>query len=254
MSDIDGIAAGFHAAFAAGAGYEPPSVVAPLDLQQAYAVQRAFNRLRARSDAVAGYKAGMNAAAAQRALGLSGPATGVLFSSGARPPGTTVARSEFRNLVLETELGFRTARPIAAPVDTVAELRSAIATVAPMFELADPRYGRAAIRGTDMIAANLACGGFVEGPAREIGAVDLNAIEVRLGHDGKPVHEARADELLGDHWEALRWLVNAVVAQGQVIEAGQLLMTGALGGAHPAQPGAWVAEFGALGRVEVRIV
>jgi 2-keto-4-pentenoate hydratase len=254
MSDIDRIAREFHAAFLADAGYEPPSATAPLDLEQAYAVQRAFNRLRAQSDAVAGFKAGMNAAAAQRALGLAGPATGVLFESGARAPGSTVPRSEFHNLVLETELGFRTARRIATRVDTDAELRAAIATVAPMLELADPRYGRAAVRGTDMIAANLACGGFVEGPAHATAAVDLNAIEVRLTHNGRPVHESRADELMGDHWAALRWLVNTVIAQGHVIEAGQLLMTGALGGAHPAQPGTWVAEFGTLGGVAVEII
>lgn len=253
MIDIDRIAQGFHSALMAGNGYEPPSADAPLELEQAYAVQRAFNRLRARSDAVAGYKAGMNAAAAQRALGLAGPATGALFSSGARASGATVARSEFRNLVLETELGFRTARRIDAPVDADG-LRAAITSVAPMFELADPRYGRAAIRGTDMIAANLACGGFVEGSAHDIGSVDLNAIEVRLIHEGNAVHEARTDELFGDHWAALAWLVNTIVGQGHAIEAGQLLMTGALGGALPAMPGEWIAEFSTLGRIAIRVV
>jgi 2-keto-4-pentenoate hydratase len=64
---------------------------------------------------------------------------------------------------------------------------------------------------------------------------------------------------MGDQWEALRWLVNTVLAEGYAIEPGQLLMTGALGGAHPASPGRYRAEFGgpaaaALGAVEIDVV
>jgi len=254
MIEIDVIARGFHAALRSGSAYDPPSARAELDLAQAYAVQRAFNALRAASDPIAGYKAAVNAAGPQGALGLTGPITGALFESGARPPGALVQRSAYRNLLIETELGFRLARRIDQPVDTIAELRAAVATVAPMFELADPGFGRVPIRGADLVAANAACGGFIEGAGRAVDTVDLDAERIVLQRDGVTLHEASGADLLGDHWQALRWLVNSLVARGEVIEAGQLLMTGALGAAHPAAPGVYTAAFSTLGTLEVTVV
>jgi 2-keto-4-pentenoate hydratase len=254
MNDIQNMARGFLDALRAGELYQPPSAHAALDLEHAYAVQAAFNDLRAAQDPVCGYKAGVNSDAAQRALGLAGPVTGALFASGAHPTGAEIRRSAFRDLVVETELGFRTARRIDRPVATVADLRATIATVAPMFELADPGFGRTPRTGTDMIATNLACGGFVEGARRPIGEVDINAVDLVLERDGAILHEARAVDLNGDHWQALLWLVNTVVGRGIAIEAGQLLMTGALGPAQPAPPGVYVGRFSGLGTVEARIV
>lgn len=254
MIDIDAIARGFHAAFRAGALYAAPSASLPLDLGQAYAVQDAFNALRAAEEPIAGYKAGVNAQAAQRALALEGPITGALFARGARSPGAVIERGAFRNLVIETEVGFRTSRRIDRPIDTLAELRASIATIAAMFELADPGFGRVPLKGTDMVAANVACGGFVEGPAHAVAGIDLNAVSLVLRRDGVVLHEARAADLLGDHWQALAWLINALVARGLVIDAGQLLMTGALGSAQPATPGVYEAAFTTLGTIAITIV
>jgi 2-keto-4-pentenoate hydratase len=244
----------FLAALHANQPYEPPSAERALDLAEARAVQRAFNELRQSHDPLVGFKAAVNAEGPQRALGLSEPITGALFASGARPPGATIARSAFRNLLIETEFGFRTARRIDAPIEDIAGLRSAIATVAPMLELADPGFGRVPIRGTDLIAANAACGGFVEGRPQPVDRVDIDAETVRLSRAGDTLHEARGSDLMGDHWRALLWLVNTLVIQGYVIDAGQLLMTGALGGAHPAAPGQYVAEFFSLGTLHINVV
>lgn len=252
--DHDRLARDFLAALRAGALYEPPSGLAVLDVPAAYALQDAFNALRTAQEPVAGYKAGVNSEAPQRALGLDGPVTGVLFASGSHRSGERIPRAAFRNLVIETELGFRAARRIDRPLQGIDELRSAIAVVAPMFELADTGFGRVAIRGTDMIATNLACGGFVEGSGRLPGEIDINAVSLVLERDGVVLHEARAADLGGDHWQALRWLVDSVIGRGLVIEPGQLLMTGALGPAQPATPGLYRADFGALGVVEAAIV
>jgi 2-keto-4-pentenoate hydratase len=253
MLDIDAIAGSFHAALHANRPYQPPSAQRPLAMAEALAVQRAFNALRAGTDPVAGYKAALTDEGPQRALGLTGPISGALFASRARQPGAVVDRAAFRGLLIETELGFRAARRIDRPVDGRAELRAAIATVSPMFELADPGFGRVALTGTDLVAANAACGEFVEGVPRPAAEADVNAVTVRLLLDGNTLHEVCAGALVGDQWRALHWLVNAVVAAGEVVEAGQLLMTGALGGAHPALPGRYRAEFGVLGDLEITV-
>ena len=78
-------------------------------------------------------------------------------------------------------------------------------------------------------------------------------MHVALQHDGATLHEAQASDLLGDQWQALLWLVNRVVELGYVIELGQLLLTGALGPAHPAKQGDYVATFTGMGEIRFRV-
>jgi len=254
MSDVDAIAAGFLAAQIANEPYEAPSASAVLNMDDAHAVQRAFNSLRGGIDRPAGYKSAANAEALQRALGLSGPITGVLFSNGERAAGCTIRRDAYRTLLIETEFGFRAARRINAPVKSIAELRAATTTCTPMIELADPGFGRTRMTGIDLIAANAASAGFIGGRAVSVGDIDVNEVGVHLLRDGETLHAARSGDLMGDQWRALMWLVNRVVELGYVIEAGHLLMTGALGAAHPAAPGKYTADFSALGVIGFEVV
>ena len=54
-------------------------------------------------------------------------------------------------------------------------------------------------------------------------------------------------------WQALRWLINQTVAKGYTITPDHILLSGAIGAAHPGKPGHYVAEFGAAGRVEFQL-
>ena len=253
MVDTDAIARGFLAAHDAGEPYVPPSATAALTVDDANSVQRTFVALRSINDKLIGYKAAANAAALQKALNLEGPITGALFASGERPTGCTLQRAEYRNLLIETEIGFRAARRISARVNSLPELRVATTTFAPMIELADPGFARGKMTGTDLIAANSASAGFIRGAPVQVGTFDINAVRVTLQRAGETLHEANSNELLGDQWQALLWLVNRVVELGYVIELGQLLMTGALGPAHPALPGAYVATFSGMGEIAFRV-
>ena len=254
MSDIDAIAAGFLAAQIANEPYEAPSVGTALSMADAYAVQRAFNRLRGGVDRLAGYKSAANAEALQRALELSGPITGALFASGERAAGGMIRRDAYRTLLIETELGFRAARRINAPVKSIAELRAATTTCTPMIELADPGFGRTRMTGTDLIAANAAAAGFIGGRAVSVGDIDVNEVRIQLQRNGETLHAARSGDLMNDQWLALMWLVNRIVELGYVIEAGHLLMTGALGAAHPAAAGKYTADFASLGVIGFEVV
>lgn len=248
MTDVDTIANGFWNALRNNATYVAPSLTRALSGDEAYAVQRAFNALR--TEPPIGFKAAADARPLQTALGLSGPITGALFATGERPAGSAVRCADYRTLLVETELGFRAARRIDAAVKSVAELRAATTTCTPMIELADPGFDRNRMRGTDHIAANSASAGFMRGRASGLNEVDVNGVQVSFERDGELLHEARSTDLMGDQWEALKWLVNRVIEVGYVINAGHLLMTGSLGPAHPAAPGHYVADFSQLGVIE----
>jgi 2-keto-4-pentenoate hydratase len=86
-----------------------------------------------------------------------------------------------------------------------------------------------------------------------LGAFDVNGVHVSLKRDGELLHEARSAELMGDQLNALKWLVNRVIELGYVIDAGHLLMTGALGPAHPAAPGRYLAAYTGMGEIEFYI-
>jgi 2-keto-4-pentenoate hydratase len=257
--DVDELARGLLRTYRDCVPHVPPSEVLgrALTLDEAYAVQRAHVGLRlageANGDRIIGYKAAANAAALRERLQLDVPIVGALLAGGQRTDGSTVALTDFRSLLIETEFGFRTAREIEAPVKSLAELRNAVSSVMPMFELADPGFGRARMTGTDLVAANAASAAYVCGAPLPVTGVDMNACRVRLLKDGALLHDAEGRDLMGDQWQALFWLVNAVLAQGYAIEPGHLLMTGALGAAHPASAGRYAADFGALGALDIRV-
>jgi 2-keto-4-pentenoate hydratase len=253
MTDVSAMARRFLAAQRANEPYEAPSASVALTIDEANAVQRAFNALRA-DEKVVGYKSAANATPLQQMLGLPGPITGVLFGGGECGTGGTVSRADYRTLLVETELGFRAARRINAPVKSIPELRAATTTCTPMIELADPGFGRVRMTGTDLIAANSASAGFIRGKARAVGDIDLEDVRVQLRRDGETLHQARSGDLMGGQWEALKWLVNRVIELGYVVEPGHLLMTGSLGPAHPAAPGKYTADFSELGAIEFDVV
>ncbi len=251
------IASGFMTALRANTFYVPPSAACtaddPLSMADAMAMQRGFVELHAAIDDVAGYKSAANAQGLQTALGLSEPIVGALFARGERKGGDHIERTAYRTLLIETELGFRVARKIDARVESVAELRTAMSTCVPMIELADPGFGRARFTGLDLIAANSASAGYICGKPHMADQIDVNGLQVRLSRDGTTLHEAQSGDLMGDQWQALLWLVNKVINAGYVIKPGMLFMTGALGGAHPASSGEYLAEFGVVGEVRFHV-
>jgi len=253
MTDVDAIARRFLVAHRANEPYEAPSAAVALTIDEANAVQRAFNALRS-DDKVVGYKSAANAQALQQMLRLTGPIAGVLFARGERSADAGIKRSDYRTLLVETELGFRAARRINAPVKSIPELRAATTTCTPMIELADPGFDRTRMTGTDLIAGNSASAGFIRGRARSVGDVALDQVRVQLRRDGETLHQASSGDLMDGQWEALKWLVNRVIELGYVVEPGHLLMTGSLGPAHPAVPGKYSADFSELGVIEFEVV
>ena len=88
----------------------------------------------------------------------------------------------------------------------------------------------------------------------EVQTLDLNGLQVTLKRDGELLHGIASGSVMEDQWQALRWLINQTVSLGYTIKAGQLLMTGLIGGIHPARPGAHLADFGAAGCIAFEIV
>lgn len=238
--------------FEHGELYTPPSTrIGHFDLARAYELQRAYVANWQTRDTVGGFKAAVTAPPMQKAFGLAGPVTSVLFARGERNNGDTISLSVYRTLLIETELSYQLRDTISTPLTSLDEVRGLVARCAPAFELADPGFGAVKFTGEDLVASNIACNGWLAGDA--IDCQDLDAIQVTLQRDGEVLHDASAGSVMDGQWPALMWLINQTVAQGYTITPDHILLTGAIGGAHPGQPGDYTADYSDVGRISFRL-
>jgi 2-keto-4-pentenoate hydratase len=226
-----------------------------LTLAGAYRIQHLALEQVLQGRAPAGFKAGLTSAASQRQFGAAEPVAGVL-PAGARlradpEEGYQLARRNYRQPMVELEVGFRFAHRISGQLPDVQSLRTHVAAVLPVIEIPDLGHeGEAPPQLADIVAANVFAKQFIAGPERAPGLTDPNAVAVTLYRDGNLLAQGGGRDVQGDQWQALLWLVNRSVASGWTIEPGQVLLTGSMGAPVPLQPGLYVADFGGLGRIE----
>lgn len=214
-----------------------------LDMSSAYAVQAAYIKSRLENDKIAGFKAGLTSLEAQTHMGVNRALIGVLLKSGDLSDQSTISLQKFGQLIVETELGFITKKPIRKSVSSITELQSYIGQIVPVIELPDLGFEKTPVHATDLVAANAAAAAFIYSKDINWLGQDVNSITVSLSHDGKIVNQGQGEDAFGDQWEALRWLVNQVIANGWSIEKGSLLITGALGEMVAGEPGVYRAQF-----------
>ena len=216
-------------------------------MDDAYDVQHQFVSLR--KESITGFKAALTAPQAQQAMGISEPIVGVLFSSGDFPAAQPLALK--KQALLETELGYKAASDITAPV-TEDNVFDHISACLPMIEVASPNLATKP-NGLDLIATNAASYGYIVGDENPLDPTRLDQLQVSLHLNGEQLQAGQSAEVLGSQRTALVWLINQVLDRGYEIAAGHYFMTGAIGGMQPAKPGNYRAEFGNLGTIEFEI-
>jgi 2-keto-4-pentenoate hydratase len=203
----------------------------------------------------AGFKAGLTSLPAQKRFHAEGPVAGVLMPWGLRHSGDTLDLSDLRGLHIETEVAFRIGTAIREPLATVDEMKRHVDGIAPAVELPDLDYATSQqLNAVDIVATNVAAAAFILGEFAAPDSRDPNEVAPQLICNDALVNAGNARDALGDQWQAALWLVNKIVEQGWSVEAGQVLMTGALGRMVPAQAAQCTATFGKWGTIELRVV
>ena len=233
MRDIAGAMA---AAILAG---EPlPKMPSGITLDEAYALQKHVVAAVSQG-AVAGLKAGITAAAGQQAFGLTHPLIGSLYESGRLAPGATFASAP--GVSLECEIGL------------VVDENGAPKSAGPVIEVPRMAFSNAEDRtGVNLTACNIAADRYIVGeqqPLRD----SYGDIRITLTRDGDEVCSAQASDALGGPQAALAWMLDEARRRGLEVADGMLLITGACGGIHPAEPGHYVADYGDFGRIEFTV-
>ncbi|MBT0670677.1 fumarylacetoacetate hydrolase family protein [Novosphingobium profundi] len=221
----------------------------------AYAVQLEQVRMwQAAGRRVVGRKIGLTSPAVQRQLGVDSPDFGHLMADMVFGDATELDYTRLQQPKAEAEIALILEKPIPHPDATVADVIAATGWVLPALEIVSSRIADWRISILDTVADN-ASSGLVAlgGPARRLDGLDLVGCTMTMWKGEEVVSQGRGADCLGSPLNAAAWLARAACANGTPLEAGEVILTGALGPMVPVAPGDVVrAEISGIGAVETR--
>lgn len=227
-----------------------------LGMDDGYIIQQEFTALLvADGDSVIGYKAGLTSKPMQDMFGVSTPDYGPVMAATIRADGAVVSLDEFIAPKVEAEIVFRLAAPLCGPGVTVEQARAAIGAVMAGLEIVDSRIENWRIKLGDTIADLASSGAAVLGQAVEPSAeLDYRLLGMVFSRNGELLATGAGAAALGDPVTVVAWLANVLGEHGISLEAGQVIMTGALHAAVPLNPGdTFTAEFDRLGSITLHV-
>jgi len=222
---------------------------------QAYAIQSAWLDLKlARGARIIGRKIGLTSRAMQELLGVDQPDYGFLLDSMMVTSGGTLSRTDFLLPRIEPEIAFWLAKDLKGPGITVDAVLAVTRGVSPALELVDSRIAKWQIKLPDTIADNASSARvIVSEQIVPLDGLDLAAEAVTLTRNGVEVGSGNGAAVLGHPAEAVAWLANKLAEYGIAIEAGQLVLPGAMCAAATVAAGeTYRAMFSTIGEVSVR--
>ncbi len=211
-----------------------PASLRPQDEAEAYQVQQAVHELLAATTCgpLVGYKIGCTTAVMQQYLGIPNPCAGGVFAGRVYSSGVTLHYRDYIRVGIECEIAVRLGRDLLlseAPF-TPESVSQAIASYMPAIEIVDDRY--ADWRQTDtptLIADDFFAAGCVLGEAVDRDAApELLNVVGRTFINGSEVGRGIGADVMGHPHIVLAWLANNLASRGQVLQAGQIVLTGSL--------------------------
>jgi 2-keto-4-pentenoate hydratase len=209
------------------------------DLTAAYAVQD-VNTRRWLEDGrrLVGRKIGLTSTAVQAQMGVHAPDYGMLFADMAVADGEEVLTQELLQPRVEGEVAFCLNRDLTDPQSTMADVIRAVDFAVAAIEIVASRIERWDIKITDTIADNASSGRYVLGnEPHRLGDFDSRLCGMVLERRGEPVSLGAGAACLGNPLNATLWLARKMAAIGRPLQAGDLVLSGALGPMVAARPG-----------------
>ena len=235
----------------------PPLTDAHPDLtvEDAYAIQSLnIERRVAEGRLVRGRKVGLTSAPMQRLLGVDEPDFGVLLDDMFVEDGDEIPMEQLLQPRAEAEVAFVMGKDLSGPGVTTSNALAAIEGALPALEIVDSRVADWKIKLADTIADNASSGRVVIGgrltPVTEL---DLRLVGVVVSRNGRLIDTGAGAAALGNPARCVAWLANKLATFGAGLQAGDVVIPGAVHRMVPVEPGdVFRAEFAHLGAVTVR--
>jgi 2-keto-4-pentenoate hydratase len=225
-------------------------------LEAAYAVAEANTEaLVAAGRRIVGKKIGLTSIAVQQQLGVDQPDFGVLFDDMEYLDGDEIPLSRLLQPKIEAEVAFVVGRDIDDEAPSYGQVLSSLAYALPALEIVDSAIADWRITLVDTVADNASCGLYVLGHQPvAVGQLALGELGMSMTRQGKTVSTGVGAACLGHPLRAVYWLACMMASRGQMLRAGDVILSGALGPMVPVARGdAIQAQIGALGSVSCRI-
>ncbi len=223
-----------------------------LPLENAYRVQQInIARQVAAGARRVGRKIGLTSRTVQVQLGVDTPDFGVLLDSMAYGDGAEMPFSRTHQPKVEAEIALVLERDLPYGRHTVADILRATAFAIPAIEVVGSRIEKWNIRLFDTVADNASSGLFVLGTKPvKLDALDLVNCGMLMERRGEQVSVGAGAACLGNPLNAAIWLADTMVRMGEPLQAGDVVLTGALGPMAAVAPGdVLTAKIEGLGEV-----
>jgi 2-keto-4-pentenoate hydratase len=229
------------------------------DLEFAYAVQDRLISLwqDTGEGEIIGWKVGVTSARMQEMVGISQPIAGAILFRHRHKSGAELQAADFVRLGIEAEIAvcIGTAIPetdMLAPADIV----SRISHVSAAFEIVEDRdadYKQ--LDAASLVADNSWNKGIVLGsPTAAAGIATLIGRRGVLTVNGKVLDQGMSEDVGGDPLRIVAWLGAHLARRGQMLRAGQWVLTGSIVTTKFPKPGeTYFFSVDGLAPVEVRI-
>jgi 2-oxopent-4-enoate/cis-2-oxohex-4-enoate hydratase len=227
-----------------------------ITIQSAYEIQAHFVKCRmvAENSSLIGRKIGATSKAVQRLLNIEQPDFGALLSTMNVVDGNEIDIDTLVAPRVEGEIAFLLKHDLRGPGLTAANVLRATEKVVPCIEIVDSRISDWRIRIQDTVADNASSGAFVLGKTGcDPRSLDLSLVGMVIEKNDEVVGTGAGAAALGHPLNSIAWLANTLSEFDIGLEAGEVVLSGALSGLVPVAAGDRIrVSIGGMGEVAIR--
>ena len=228
-----------------------------ISIEDAYHIQqRMLARRIEKGEKVVGKKIGVTSKAVMNMLGVGQPDFGYLLDGMVYNEGESIPMDTLIQPKAEGEIAFLLNKDLMGPGLTAADILAATEGVMACFEIVDSRIQDWKIKIQDTVADNASCGVFVLGDKLvDPKKVDLSLCGMVLEKNGEIVVTGAGAATMASPVNAMVWLANTLGRLGIGLNAGDIVLSGALGAMVPVKAGDSLrVTIGGIGGCSVRFV
>ena len=228
-----------------------------ITIEDAYHIQqRMLARRIEKGEKVVGKKIGVTSKAVMNMLGVGQPDFGYLLDGMVYNEGESIPMDTLIQPKAEGEIAFLLNKDLMGPGLTAADILAATEGVMACFEIVDSRIQDWKIKIQDTVADNASCGVFVLGDKLvDPRKVDLALCGMVLEKNGEIVVTGAGAATMASPVNAMVWLANTLGRLGIGLNAGDIVLSGALGAMVPVKAGDSLrCTIGGIGGCSVRFI
>lgn len=205
-------------------------------LMDAYEIQKEVIQHRiGRGDRISGVKMGFTSDAKRIQMGIDDLIWGRLTDSMEIANGGFMDMGRFIHPRVEPEVAFRINQTIDRPI-LLEEIHTVTDSLALALEIIDSRYENFKFSLEDVVADNCSSSAYVLGDWLD-SSVAFRQDQISLEIDGASVHEGYPDAIMGNPFQSLVDAIRLSLDNGLTLEAGHVVLAGAITPAVYLKPG-----------------